>query len=179
MKDIHMRRGAQHLRVHGKGGKLRNLPLHPGTAETIDEYLEAAGHHIAGWRAPSFEGFEAPFMGDVVHVGPCMRGPYPQAASSLTGAYMSLAEAEAARKPVTLANATALDKMHPQGRFFGAGAKAKLKAMYPHAAKGIETTSGMSADQLYERMSRLGIKQNIGFVIFFEFKFNIQTSCQK
>lgn len=44
VKDIHMRRGVQHLRVHGKGGKLRNLPLHPGTAETIDEYLEAAGH---------------------------------------------------------------------------------------------------------------------------------------
>ena len=44
IKDIHMRRGVQHLRVHGKGGKLRYLPLHPGTAETVDDYLAAAGH---------------------------------------------------------------------------------------------------------------------------------------
>ena len=34
----------QHLRVHGKGGKLRYLPLHPGTAELIADYLEAARH---------------------------------------------------------------------------------------------------------------------------------------
>jgi integrase/recombinase XerD len=33
-----------HLRVHGKGGKLRYLPLHPGTAELVADYLEAAGH---------------------------------------------------------------------------------------------------------------------------------------
>jgi integrase len=33
-----------HLRVHGKGGKLRYLPLHPGTAELVTDYLEAAGH---------------------------------------------------------------------------------------------------------------------------------------
>jgi len=30
--------------VHGKGGKLRYLPLHPGTAELVTDYLEAAGH---------------------------------------------------------------------------------------------------------------------------------------
>jgi integrase/recombinase XerD len=30
--------------VHGKGGKTRYLPLHPGTAELITEYLEALGH---------------------------------------------------------------------------------------------------------------------------------------
>jgi integrase/recombinase XerD len=33
-----------HLRVHGKGGKLRYLPLHPGTAELVTDYLELAGH---------------------------------------------------------------------------------------------------------------------------------------
>jgi integrase len=33
-----------HLRVHGKGGKVRYLPLHPGTAELVTDYLEAAGH---------------------------------------------------------------------------------------------------------------------------------------
>lgn len=44
VRDIHSRRGVLHLRVHGKGNKLRNLPLHPGSAERIHLYLEAAGH---------------------------------------------------------------------------------------------------------------------------------------
>ena len=44
VRDIHPRRGVLHLRVHGKGGKLRYLPLHPGTAELVTDYLEAAGH---------------------------------------------------------------------------------------------------------------------------------------
>ncbi|MFM0053718.1 tyrosine-type recombinase/integrase [Caballeronia grimmiae] len=44
VRDIHSRRGVPHLRVHGKGNKLRNLPLHPGSAECIHLYLEAAGH---------------------------------------------------------------------------------------------------------------------------------------
>jgi site-specific recombinase XerC len=30
-----------HLRVHGKGGKVRYLPLYPGTAELVVDYLEA------------------------------------------------------------------------------------------------------------------------------------------
>lgn len=42
--DVQERRGVKHLKVHGKGGKLRYLPLHPGTAESIDVYLQAAGH---------------------------------------------------------------------------------------------------------------------------------------
>jgi site-specific recombinase XerD len=44
VRDITQRRGVLHLRVHGKGGKLRYLPLHPGTAGEITEYLEALGH---------------------------------------------------------------------------------------------------------------------------------------
>ena len=44
VKDIRELRGVKHLRVHGKGGKLRNIPLHPGTAEQINDYLEIAGH---------------------------------------------------------------------------------------------------------------------------------------
>lgn len=44
VRDIHSRRGVPHLRVHGKGNKLRHLPLHPGSAERIHTYLEAAGH---------------------------------------------------------------------------------------------------------------------------------------
>ncbi|MGH1361647.1 MAG: tyrosine-type recombinase/integrase [Burkholderiaceae bacterium] len=44
VKDIRELRGVKHLRVHGKGGKLRNVPLHPATAELINDYLELAGH---------------------------------------------------------------------------------------------------------------------------------------
>jgi integrase/recombinase XerD len=39
-----LRRGVLHLRVHGKVGKVRYLPLHPGTAELVADYLEIAGH---------------------------------------------------------------------------------------------------------------------------------------
>src|SRR5260370_15122096 len=42
--------------------------------------------------------------------------------------------------------------------------KAKLKSMFPHAAEGIEGTQGMSSEQLYERLARLGIKQNIALI---------------
>jgi site-specific recombinase XerD len=44
VRGIHTRRGVLHLRVHGKGNKLRYLPLHAGSAERIHAYLEAAGH---------------------------------------------------------------------------------------------------------------------------------------
>src|SRR5471032_2107808 len=44
VRDIHDRRGVAHLRIHGKGGKTRYVPLHPGSAERIHAYLEIAGH---------------------------------------------------------------------------------------------------------------------------------------
>ncbi len=45
VKDArHVRRGVAHLRVQGKGEKTRYVPLHPGTAALIHDYLEAAGH---------------------------------------------------------------------------------------------------------------------------------------
>src|SRR4051812_9770897 len=40
----HARKGVPHLKVSGKGGKMRYLPLHPGTHALIHEYLEAARH---------------------------------------------------------------------------------------------------------------------------------------
>lgn len=40
----HARKGVPHLRVSGKGGKTRYLPLHPGTHALIHDYLAAAGH---------------------------------------------------------------------------------------------------------------------------------------
>jgi integrase/recombinase XerD len=40
----HTRTGVPHLRVSGKGGKTRYLPLHPRTNALIHDYLAAAGH---------------------------------------------------------------------------------------------------------------------------------------
>ena len=44
IKDVHERRGVKHLRVYGKGEKLRLVPLHPASIGRIAEYLDAAGH---------------------------------------------------------------------------------------------------------------------------------------
>ena len=38
------RRGVPHLKVSGKGGKTRYVPLHPAASGLIGDYLEAAGH---------------------------------------------------------------------------------------------------------------------------------------
>ena len=40
----HARKGVPHLKVSGKGGTTRYLPLHPGTHGLVHDYLEAAGH---------------------------------------------------------------------------------------------------------------------------------------
>jgi integrase/recombinase XerD len=40
----HARQGVPHLKVSGKGGKTRYLPLHPDTNALIHGYLDAAGH---------------------------------------------------------------------------------------------------------------------------------------
>lgn len=42
--DIEDRRGVKHLKVSGKGGKTRYLPLNPGSASLIYEYLAISGH---------------------------------------------------------------------------------------------------------------------------------------
>jgi site-specific recombinase XerD len=45
VKDFkHERRGVPHLKVSGKGGKTRYVPLHPAAGGLIHEYLEVAGH---------------------------------------------------------------------------------------------------------------------------------------
>ena len=45
VKDTrHERRGVPHLKVSGKGGKTRYVPLHPAASSLIAEYLEIAGH---------------------------------------------------------------------------------------------------------------------------------------
>jgi integrase/recombinase XerD len=40
----HARKGVPHLKISGKGGKTRYLPLHPGTHTLIHDYLDAAWH---------------------------------------------------------------------------------------------------------------------------------------
>src|SRR5271168_2727508 len=40
----HARKGVPHLKVSGKGGKTRYLPLHPGTNALIHDYVAVAGH---------------------------------------------------------------------------------------------------------------------------------------
>lgn len=42
--DVQERRGVRHLQVHGKGSKIRYVPLHPSAAGAIAAYLEVAGH---------------------------------------------------------------------------------------------------------------------------------------
>ncbi|MGE4071150.1 MAG: tyrosine-type recombinase/integrase [Lysobacterales bacterium] len=42
--DLQERRGVKHLRIHGKGGKLRYVPLHPSAAARVEDYLALAGH---------------------------------------------------------------------------------------------------------------------------------------
>ena len=45
VKDFNqLRRGIPHLRVQGKGGKLRYLPTHPSTLTLVAQYLALAGH---------------------------------------------------------------------------------------------------------------------------------------
>jgi integrase/recombinase XerD len=45
VKDFqHARKGVPHLKVSGKGGQTRYLPLHPGTHGLINDYLDMAGH---------------------------------------------------------------------------------------------------------------------------------------
>jgi len=44
VEDRHPRGGVPHLRIHGKGGKLRFIPLHPQAQRLMEEYLEKAGH---------------------------------------------------------------------------------------------------------------------------------------
>jgi integrase/recombinase XerD len=44
VKDYGDREGIKHLTVHGKGGKIRFIPVHARAVRLLEEYLEAAGH---------------------------------------------------------------------------------------------------------------------------------------
>lgn len=63
VRDMTERRGVKHFRVHGKGEKLRYVPIHPATLDAIAEYLEAAGHGHRG-TAPLFRPVRTSSGGD-------------------------------------------------------------------------------------------------------------------
>jgi site-specific recombinase XerD len=44
LRDRQSRQGIPHLRIQGKGGRERYLPVHPKAARLIDAYLARAGH---------------------------------------------------------------------------------------------------------------------------------------
>jgi integrase len=44
LHDRQSRQGIPHLRIQGKGGRERYLPVHPKAARLIDAYLARAGH---------------------------------------------------------------------------------------------------------------------------------------
>jgi len=52
VNNLMERRGIRHLMVHGKGGKVRYLPVHPVAADRIHVYLKRSGHGQASSKAP-------------------------------------------------------------------------------------------------------------------------------
>ena len=44
VKDMHQRQGVMHFRIHGKGSKVRYIPVHPRSQRLITEYLKTGGH---------------------------------------------------------------------------------------------------------------------------------------
>ena len=72
VSDIQERRGIRHLQIHGKGGKLRYLPLHPEAAERIHAYLQVSGHHLEESKVPLFK----PLRGRQTSAGVTANGIY-------------------------------------------------------------------------------------------------------
>jgi integrase/recombinase XerD len=62
--DIQQRRGVTHLRIHGKGGKIRYVPAHPGALQRINDYLEATGHG-QDLDGPLFRPVKNPLTGEL------------------------------------------------------------------------------------------------------------------
>jgi site-specific recombinase XerD len=85
--DILERRGIKHLRIHGKGGKLRFLPLHPIAAERVHDYLEMSGHHLLDPKAPLF----LPLRGRSTGAGMSANGIYAMVGSYAKSAGIDVA----------------------------------------------------------------------------------------
>ena len=74
VRDVrHARKGVPHLKVFGKGGKTRYLPLHPGTNGLINDYLDAPGHGTddsgALFRPTAVRGVHRCFLGRGISCG--------------------------------------------------------------------------------------------------------------
>jgi site-specific recombinase XerD len=98
VSDIQERRGIKHLQIHGKGGKLRYLPLHPNAAERIYAYLERSGHNQDEVQAPLF----MPLRGRQTGAGMTANGIYV-----MVGSYAKAAGIEVAGLGVHGLRATA------------------------------------------------------------------------
>jgi site-specific recombinase XerD len=96
--DILERCGIKHLRIHGKGGKLRFVPLHPVSAERIYIYLEHSGHQLDNPKAPLF----VPLRGRQTGAGISANGLY-----TLVGEYAKAAGIQVAGLGVHGLRATA------------------------------------------------------------------------
>jgi len=44
VRDLQLRGGVLHLRIHGKRSKVRFMPAHAAALERINDYLELSGH---------------------------------------------------------------------------------------------------------------------------------------
>lgn len=86
VSDIQNRRGTKHLQIHGKGGKLCYLPLHPVAAERIYAYLEHSAHY-QDHKAPLF----VPLRGRQTSAGITVNRIY-----AIVGAYAKAAGIEVA-----------------------------------------------------------------------------------
>jgi len=62
--DVEARKGVMHFRVHGKGGKIRYVPVHAHTLGCIADYLEVAGHGLDS-GSPLFKPLKNPATGNV------------------------------------------------------------------------------------------------------------------
>lgn len=98
VSDIQERRGIKHLQIHGKGGKLRYVPLHPIAAERIFTYLEHSGHQLENPKAPLFR----PLRGRQTGAGISANGIY-----ALVGDYAKAAGIDVAGLGVHGLRATA------------------------------------------------------------------------
>jgi site-specific recombinase XerD len=72
VSDTQDRRGIQHLKVFGTGGKVLSLPLHPVAAGRIHQYLESSWHHLADRKVPLF----IPLRGKLTGAGIMANGIY-------------------------------------------------------------------------------------------------------
>lgn len=73
VKDYAVRRGVQSIAVHGKGGKIRYIPVHAAAVRLIEEYLDVAGQRGDGSGAlfrpvknPNGD-LEKPLSGRAIH----------------------------------------------------------------------------------------------------------------